>query len=60
MKFSGWQAGFRRLQDGHATWKLLRADNAPIILALIADLFAEENEVPSARAHNDKDASTVL
>lgn len=50
MNFSGWQARFRRLQDEDATWKLLRADNAPIILAFIADLFAEENEVPFARA----------
>lgn len=50
MNFSGWQARFRRLQDEDATWKLLRADNAPIILAFIADLFAEDNEVPFARA----------
>lgn len=50
MNFFGWQARFRRLQDEDATWKLLRADNAPIILAFIADLFAEENEVPFARA----------
>lgn len=56
MNFSGWQARFRRLQDEHATWKLLRADNAPIILAFIADLFAEENEVPFARARIALDA----
>jgi len=56
MNFSGWQARFRRLQDEHATWKLLRADNAPIILAFIADLFAEENEVPFARVRVVLDA----
>ncbi|WP_419653008.1 DUF3375 family protein [Thiolapillus sp.] len=50
MNFSGWQARFRRLQDEDATWRLLRADNAPIILAFIADLFAEENEVSFDRA----------
>lgn len=50
MNFSGWQARFRCLQNEHATWKLLRADNAPIILAFITDLFAEGNEVPFARA----------
>jgi hypothetical protein len=56
VNFSGWQARFRRLQDEHATWKLLRADNAPIILAFIADLFAEENEVPFAWARIALDA----
>lgn len=50
MNFSGWQARFRRLQDEDATWRLLRADNTPIILAFIADLFAEENEVSFDRA----------
>ena len=56
MNFSGWLARFRRLQDEHATWKLLHADNAPVILAFIANLFAEENEVPFARARIALDA----
>lgn len=59
MNFSGWLARFRRLQDEHATWKLLHADNAPVILAFIADLFAEENEVPFARARIALDAELV-
>ncbi|PLW81246.1 hypothetical protein CWI75_16575 [Kineobactrum sediminis] len=56
MNFSGWLARFRRLQDEHTTWKLLHADNAPVILAFIANLFAEENEVPFARARIALDA----
>ncbi|WP_311295009.1 DUF3375 family protein [Serratia silvae] len=31
-------------------WKLLRTNNAPLILAFVADLFSEENEVPYGRA----------
>ena len=60
MNFSGWLARFRRLQDEHATWKLLHADNAPVILAFIADLFAEENEVPFAWARIALDAELEL
>jgi len=50
MSFLGLQAKYRRLfQDSHS-WKLLRANNAPIILAFIADLFADETEIPFGRA----------
>jgi len=50
MNFQGLQAKYRRIFQENAAWKLLRADNAPIILAFIADLFAEESEVPFGRA----------
>lgn len=50
MNFQGLQAKYRRLFQESAAWKLLRADNAPVILAFIADLFSEENEVPFGRA----------
>ncbi|WP_250655178.1 DUF3375 domain-containing protein [Alkalimarinus coralli] len=50
MSFQGLQAKYRRLFAEHASWKLLRADNAPYILAFIADLFSEESEIPYGRA----------
>lgn len=50
MNFQGLQAKYRRIFQENAAWKLLRADNAPIILAFISDLFAEESEVPFGRA----------
>ena len=50
MNFRGLQARYRRLYQDNATWKLLRGENVPIILAFLQDLFAEENEVPFGRA----------
>jgi len=50
LSFQGLQAKYRRLFTEHAAWRLLRADNAPYILAFIAELFAEESEVPYGRA----------
>ncbi|PIE20723.1 MAG: hypothetical protein CSA61_00740 [Neptuniibacter caesariensis] len=50
MSFQGLQATYRRLFAEHAAWKLLRADNAPYILAFIADLFSEESDIPYGRA----------
>ncbi len=50
MNFQGYQAKYRRLFDESASWKLLRADNSPYILAFISDLFSEEHEVPYGRA----------
>jgi len=50
LSFQGLQAKYRRLYSESAAWKLLRADNAPYILAFIADLFSEESEVPYGRA----------
>jgi len=41
---------FGHLQSDHAAWRLLRAANAPLILAFIAELFGAESEVPFGRA----------
>ncbi|WP_412537242.1 DUF3375 domain-containing protein [Marinobacter sp. MIT932201] len=56
MSFQGLQAKYNRLHGESAAWKLLRADNAPYILAFIADLFSEESEVPFGRARIRLDA----
>ncbi|MBC3211301.1 DUF3375 domain-containing protein [Serratia fonticola] len=50
MSFYEFQARFRRIYQENIAWKLLRTDNAPLILAFVADLFSEENEVPYGRA----------
>ncbi|MGB0466243.1 MAG: DUF3375 domain-containing protein [Pontibacterium sp.] len=50
MSFQGLQATYRRLFQESTAWRLLRVDNAPLILAFIADLFAEETQVPFGRA----------
>ena len=50
MNIQGLQATYRRLLNESPVWKLLRADNVPHILAFIADIFTEANEVPYARA----------
>lgn len=50
LNFLGLQAKYRRLFDESAAWRMLRADNAPYILAFIAELFSEESEVPYGRA----------
>ncbi len=56
MNFQGLQAKYRRLFQESTAWKLLRADNAPIILAFIADLFSNESEVSFGRARVALDA----
>lgn len=50
MSFHELHARLRRLHKEHVAWRLLRADNAPLILAFIADLFEEINEIPFGRA----------
>ena len=50
MRFHELNARFRRLYKEQAAWRLLRADNAPLILAFVADLFEEINEIPFGRA----------
>ncbi len=50
MSFHELNARFRRVYKEHAAWRLLRADNAPLILAFVADLFEEINEIPFGRA----------
>ncbi len=59
MNFQGLQAQYHRLFDEDKAWKLLRADNAPMIMAFIATLFAEESEVPFSRARIALDAELV-
>lgn len=56
MNFQGLQGRFQRLFAENAAWKLLRADNAALILAFMADLFSEDNEVPFGRARVALDA----
>lgn len=56
VNFQGLQAKYRRLFQESAAWKLLRADNAPVILAFIADLFSDDSEVPFGRARIALDA----
>jgi hypothetical protein len=43
-------ARYRRLARENAAWRLLRAANAPLVLAFIGDLFKETNDVPFSRA----------
>lgn len=50
LNFQTLQAKYKRIYAEHATWKLLRTDNAPYILAFIQSLFQEENEIEFGRA----------
>jgi hypothetical protein len=59
LNFTGLQAKYRRIFDESRVWKLLRADNAPIILSFLASIFAEESEVPFSRARIDLDAELI-
>ena len=43
-------ARYRRQSRENAAWRLLRATNAPLVLAFITDLFSESNDVPFSRA----------
>lgn len=38
-------AKHKRLLEEHSAWKLLKADNAPYILAFLTDIFSEDNEI---------------
>ncbi len=50
LSFQGLQAKYKRLFAENAAWRMLRVDNVPYIMAFIADLFAEESEIPYGRA----------
>ena len=50
MSFHELNARFRRLHKEHSAWRLLRTDNAPMVLAFVADLFEDLNEVAFGRA----------
>ncbi len=41
---------FNRLKSEHAAWRLLKADNAPLILSFVSELFREESEIPFGQA----------
>ncbi|MGB5517107.1 MAG: DUF3375 domain-containing protein [Gammaproteobacteria bacterium] len=43
-------ARYRRQSQENAAWRLLRAANAPLLLAFITDLFHESNDVLFSRA----------
>lgn len=59
MSFQGTFATHQRLHQESPAWRLLRADNAPMILAFLATLFAEESEIPFNRARILLDAELV-
>jgi len=59
LKFQGLQAKYQRLLSESRAWKLLRADNAPLILAFLADLFSETSEIPFSRARVGLDAELI-
>jgi hypothetical protein len=50
LNFQGLQAKYNRHFRDSAAWKLLRADNAPYILAFLSGLFSENSEVPFSQA----------
>jgi len=50
VNFQGLYAKNKRLHQDNSTWRLLRADNAPVILAFLSELFSDENEVPMNEA----------
>ena len=56
MSFQGLRAKYHRLLQESAAWRLLRADNAPVILAFLSDVFADESEVPFGSARVALDA----
>ena len=43
-------ARYRRQIQENAAWRLLRAANAPMVLAFITDLFDDSNDVLFSRA----------
>ena len=47
---------YKRLLDEHEAWSLLKANNAPLILVLIQELFIESNEVSFTQARIYLDA----
>ncbi|MDQ6958921.1 MAG: DUF3375 domain-containing protein [Mariprofundaceae bacterium] len=60
MSFHELNARFRRLHKEHVSWRLLHAKNAPLILAFVADLFEDTNEIAFARAKVALDSELEL
>ena len=56
MSLAGTHARHDRLLSEQAAWRLLRADNAPLVLAFLTELFAGEGEVEYSRARTVLDA----
>lgn len=50
MNFVLHQSQFQRLSEENAAWRLLQARRAPTILAFLASLFAEQNEISYGQA----------
>ncbi len=50
MNIAAFHSRFSRLKSEHVAWRLLRADNAPLILAFVSEVFREESEVAFGRA----------
>lgn len=50
MSFSLFFAQYKRYYKESSAWRLLRAENAPYILAFMLDIFADEREVDFDRA----------
>lgn len=56
MSFLEFHARFNRQFQENKAWKLLRAHNAPLILAFLADLFTDSGDVPFGKARVGLDA----
>ena len=56
MSLAGTHARYDRLLSEQAAWRLLRADNAPLVLAFLAETFAGEGEVDFSQARTVLDA----
>ncbi|MDO4433211.1 MAG: DUF3375 domain-containing protein [Alysiella sp.] len=50
MNFALYQSQFQRLSEENAAWQLLQARRAPTILAFLASIFAEQNEIAYGQA----------
>lgn len=56
MSFQEFNAKFNRQYEENDSWRLLRAKNAPLILAFLADLFKEDSDVAFGKARVALDA----
>lgn len=50
MNFALYQSQFQRLSEENVAWQLLQARRAPTILAFLASIFAEQNEISYGQA----------
>ncbi|QEP42854.1 DUF3375 domain-containing protein [Ectothiorhodospiraceae bacterium BW-2] len=54
------QARFRSLRGENLSWRLLAAENGPLLLAFIADLFDGQSELPYAQARTALESELLL